>query len=261
MSDGPGSSSLDDLFDAHYLRFYRSWHENETEGEVDLIAHIFGPALDDATLLDLGCGEGRIAAELAAAGVQVTGIDASAAMLAAAELRRAALAAPDRLRLVHGDFRSGAGRTPPIAPGSFDTALSWFTSFGYGPDDAADRATLEGFATFLKPGGVLVLETVNRDQHAQPDPTFEVLRDGDDLLVDERRFDPVTGRLHVERRLAVGAERYVRRFGLRLFTAPELLDWLDRAGFANAELFGDEFRDFELTDGRMIVRAEAKPRR
>lgn len=53
-------------------------------------------------VLELGCGTGRIAVPLAAAGSRVTGVDISPAMLAAARDRAEGL----RVRLVEGDMRA-----------------------------------------------------------------------------------------------------------------------------------------------------------
>ena len=153
-------------------------------------------------------------------------------------------------------FEHGAIENLNAAPGSFDLGLSWFTSFGFGPTDDDDRRTLAAISARIRPGGILILETVNRDQHVDPAPRFEVLRDGADLLVDERRFDPHSGRLHVARTIAIAADRLERRFAMRLFTATELVDWLRAAGFGRIALFGDEGEPFALDDGRMIARAE-----
>ena len=53
-------------------------------------------------VLELGCGTGRVAVPLAAAGLRVTGVDLSTAMLARARERGEGL----RLRLVEGDVRT-----------------------------------------------------------------------------------------------------------------------------------------------------------
>jgi SAM-dependent methyltransferase len=51
----------------------------DVHGEVEFVMR-FGPA----TLLDAGCGTGRVARELARRGVDVTGVDADASMIATA---------------------------------------------------------------------------------------------------------------------------------------------------------------------------------
>src|SRR5687767_13403442 len=87
-----------------YAPFY-DWENARTLGRRDvpfwrnLALQAGGP------VLELGCGTGRISLPLGRAGVPLTGIDRSAAMLAYARgrLRRARLG--DRVALVQGDIR------------------------------------------------------------------------------------------------------------------------------------------------------------
>jgi SAM-dependent methyltransferase len=55
--------------------------------------------------LEIGVGTGRVAVELAKAGIHVTGVDLSAAMLAIGAEKAAALELADRLRLECVDMR------------------------------------------------------------------------------------------------------------------------------------------------------------
>jgi len=91
-------------------------------------------------VLDLGCGDGALTAELAAAGVDVVGFDASPELAAVARARG--------LAVVQGD-----GQALPFAAG-FDAvfsnaALHWMLR----PDDV-----IAGVARALKPGGRFVGE-------------------------------------------------------------------------------------------------------
>lgn len=80
----------------------------------------------------------------------------------------------------------------------FDRVVNWFTAYGYF-DDVDNRRVLAEVARVLRPGGRFLLEVNNypalmRDYH----PAM-VVRRGEDLLVDDHRFDPLTGRNVVER--------------------------------------------------------------
>ena len=68
----------------------------------DLLARV--GAVDPSVVVDLGCGEGALTASLARRwpGARITGVDASAAMLAAA----AAHAVPGRVEFIAGDVRT-----------------------------------------------------------------------------------------------------------------------------------------------------------
>ena len=91
----------------------------------------------------------------------------------------------------------------------------------------------------LRSGGRLVVETVNRDflvTRASPRSWFE--KDGL-LVLEERRFDPVTGRSEVDVIVVEGAERRAYHHSIRLYSAPELAMLLASAGIETLSVFGD----------------------
>lgn len=106
-------------------------------------------------VLDLGCGTGRLAADIAARGAETVGVDRDAAMIAAARERFPPSAHPS-LAFVRGDGEA-LGRAAGLA-GPFDAvfsnaALHWMTR----PD-----AVLRGVRALLRPGGRLVAELGGR---------------------------------------------------------------------------------------------------
>jgi SAM-dependent methyltransferase len=123
------------------------------------------PALAGTRVLDAGCGAGWYAAELAARGATVVGIDASAAMIDHARKRFASgpLGAIARqVELTVGDFQQPL----PFSNGSFDgvvcsLALHYIHDW---------RPTLAEFLRALKPGGWLLFSTHH--------PTTEAVRLG-----------------------------------------------------------------------------------
>ena len=102
-------------------------------------------------ILDVGCGDGVLATRLAQDGAQVTGLDASADMIAAA--RRRAKAAGVEIDLVEGD----AGGLP-FPAGHFDRVVSVATLCFV--DDP--RPTIRDMVRVLKPGGRLILGELGR---------------------------------------------------------------------------------------------------
>ena len=104
-----------------------------------------------ADVLDLGCGIGRIAAELAPRCRSVLGLDVSAGMVAEARRRNAALA--------NARFEQTAGRDLDALPDAeFDLVLA-IDSFPYivqAGHSLVDRH-VEGAARVLRPGGALVV--------------------------------------------------------------------------------------------------------
>jgi ubiquinone/menaquinone biosynthesis C-methylase UbiE len=96
---------------------------------------------DAARVLDVGCGEGDLLADLADVAPVVVGVDADAAIL-----ERAARTAPSA-ELIHGDFLS-----VPLEPGSFDLVAAIASMHHMDFDAALGRAR-----GLLRPGGVLVV--------------------------------------------------------------------------------------------------------
>ncbi len=95
-----------------------------------------------AAALDVGCGTGRLTAELAAIGYESTGVDLTAEMLAVAE--RAVPAA---------DFRSGSFERLPVDDDSIDLVVS-----GLAVCHADDLdVVFSEIARVLRPGGQLVM--------------------------------------------------------------------------------------------------------
>jgi SAM-dependent methyltransferase len=164
-----------------YAPFY-DWENARTLGRRDvpfwrnLALQAGGP------VLELGCGTGRISIPLARAGVALTGIDRSPAMLAYAQgrLRRARLAG--RVHLVQGDIRSlpfpsatGGPEGPPLRTAAVRTGSR--VAAGLQPRDhrSADES---GFAMVMAPYGMLQSLLRERDLTSTLADVHRVLRPG-----------------------------------------------------------------------------------
>ena len=100
----------------------------------------------DAHILDFGCGQGRLCAELMELGFRnVVGLDSSPEMIRAAQQ-----VCPDF------NFVVNDGARLPFAPGSFDAVLL-FAVLTCIPDDAAQKILLAEFKRTLRPGGLLLV--------------------------------------------------------------------------------------------------------
>lgn len=115
-----------------------------------------------------GCGTGRVAAPLAAAGFRVSGFDLSQAMLGRARRRRRTLPPEARLRLRFScqDMARFRYRYP------FQAAVLAFSTFNLLADAAARRACLEGLAAHLEPGAVLLADLFNPGTPAHAERRF-----------------------------------------------------------------------------------------
>jgi len=133
-------------FGEEYLRLYPHRDDDDAAAAVALIDRLY--PLSRLRALDLACGPGRHAAQLAARGARVTGLDLSLPLLSLARARtRGAVS------LVRADMRH-----LPFCAGAFDVVVNLFTSFGYFADDAQHAAVIAGSRALLRRGGVFVLD-------------------------------------------------------------------------------------------------------
>jgi 2-polyprenyl-3-methyl-5-hydroxy-6-metoxy-1,4-benzoquinol methylase len=243
------------FFDEHWLAISSQTHSPEkSAAEVEFLIAELGLETGQR-VLDLPCGHGRHSIELARRGLRVVGVDLNEAPLELA--RAAARDAGVQLDLRRVDMREIEFRE------EFDAVLNMWTSFGYFPTEAEDKLVLERAWRALRPGGALVIETINLHgvlRRFEPRAWHE-LGDGR-LLLEERTFDPWTGRMHsswtlVER----SGERIAMAFANRAYTLVELAKMLADVGFDVDHAWGD-FRgsDYAVDSRRMIVLAR-RPRR
>lgn len=214
------------FFDAEYLRL---WGQSDAAGsvaaaQVDGLWSLLG-LQDGSRVLDAPCGYGRLSRPLAERGAVVLGVDQSPALLEHAERERGSLSA-SQLRYLRHDLRN------PLGEGGFDCALNVFTSLGYGSEED-DLAILETLRAAVRPGGLVLVETNHRDLMA----TFlargvapsQRLPDGT-LVVEDPRFDPVSGRLETCWYWCGPAGQGTKPASLRVYSATELVGLLQRAG-------------------------------
>lgn len=134
---------------------YAAWRES-TLGQItdaveqDLILELVGPPAG-LRILDVGCGDGVLALELAGRGAQVTGVDASPRMIAIARKR----ARRDGRDV---DFKIAKAEALPFASGTFDVVVA-ITVLCFIEDTAA---ALREMIRVLKPGGRLVIGELGR---------------------------------------------------------------------------------------------------
>jgi SAM-dependent methyltransferase len=129
---------------------YDEWYPDvsDVEGTVATVARLAagGP------VLELGIGTGRIALPLAAAGVDVHGIDASPAMVDQLRAKPGGAAIP----VLIGDFAEEL----PRVDGGFAVALAAFNTFLNLTSADAQARCLRLLAGAVRPGGHLVVETI-----------------------------------------------------------------------------------------------------
>jgi len=135
-----------------YATFYDTFYQTKDYGaECDFVELLFTRYTSSPvhTLLDLGCGTGGHALPLAQRGYQVTGVDRSEVMLAAARQKGEGTS----VRFLEGDIRElDLGER-------FDAVISMFAVIGY---MVSNEHLLAAFGTarrHLSPGGIFCFDT------------------------------------------------------------------------------------------------------
>jgi ubiquinone/menaquinone biosynthesis C-methylase UbiE len=221
----------------------------KTRAQVADLLALLNPAAG-SSVVDVGCGRGNFAAEIAAAGFAVAGIDASRSLLrvAARHARDCGVA----VDLVCGDMRELPLRS------RFGAALL-LDSFGFFEQEQDNARVLTEARRVMRRGARLVIAVANampimdrfqpRDIEHRGQITTAIVR------VLHRRPAQIVEQLTIHDGDAV--THYERR--QRLYTKEEVVEFLNRSGFAVVDAFSDYARvPFAETDSaKLVIVAEA----
>ena len=212
----------DDLYDDGVL---------DTAGAVRCLSALAG----SGPVLELGIGTGRLALPLAAGGLRVHGIDASAAML---DRLRAKPGGTD-IEVTLGDFSEfELARRFRLAVLAFNTIFAL-------PDQDAQVRCFERVGAHLEPGGCFVVEAFVPDPARFQEAQSVRLRDMGDghVALDVARIDPVAQFMYT-------TQVHLRESGVRLHAAnhryawPAELDLMARLGGLHLE---NRWQDWDRT--------------
>jgi SAM-dependent methyltransferase len=213
------------FFDAHAPRYEENGFTKHTAVEVDFFLSLF-PIEPGSRILDVGCGTGRHAIELARRGYEVTGVDISAGMLT--EASRNSKAAGVEVQWVREDA------TKLVMEGEFDAALC-LCEGGVGligqTDDAEehDMAIFRNIANCLVPHAPFLLTAMNG---------YSIIRQMKDEHVQAGRFDPATMMANYQDEWELPEGPTIISIRERLFIPPEMGRMLTDAGFRVDRVFG-----------------------
>jgi len=135
------------------------WHQSEpiVDGIVEL-ARANGVA--SGKVLDICCGNGRIAIPLAKRGFDVAGIDISKILIEDAKSKAQEFGVKSRTKFIAADVRDLESVLKE--EGRFELIISVWTSTGYYDEDT-DTEILRQARSLVKPNGLLIIDTINRD--------------------------------------------------------------------------------------------------
>ncbi len=203
-----------------------------------------------SSVLDAGCGPGRISVELAAKGLNVTGVDIIQSELDAA--KDSADAEGVKLDLVNCDLRSFKSQK------KFDCAINLYTSFGYCDTIEEDFQILKNIADSLRDDGFFILECTSRETailYFTDGEWFE--RSGLTVLTQfsvEGAWEGLRSKWTIINR---EGQRIEHEFVQRLYSAIELKRMMMRAGFNSVEIYGNyDFSPYNEHAKTMVIVAK-----
>ena len=243
-----------DVFSEEFFRTLPKDLDKQTDREIRFIHQALG-LQKGARILDLACGFGRHAIELAKRDYEVAGLDVSMAMLqrALAEAQRRNLS----IKFIHGDMRELNFNE------IFDACICWQTSFGYF-DDRTNVQVAQGVARAVKPGGRFLVDVVNRDHVVAEMPSRTWWEGHECVFLEEVEFDNHTSILHTKRSFIYEDGSPPREFSsyIRLYSLHELRQLLHFSGFRITEVSGTIHTPGSYlgpTSPRLVILAERMP--
>jgi SAM-dependent methyltransferase len=258
--------------------------EEVTESTVSFLIETL--ALEPGSLLlDQCCGTGRLSTALALRGQRVLGIDINPRYISRAQ--KAAVRRGVECQFLCADALTFT------APEPCDAVINWFTSFGYHPDDEADRCMFRHAFDSLKPGGRLAcdyfglpraLVDIRRDSTTNPGrQLFRALaRIGVAKAVRTLRRDNLDRYPHedqggllsithahpdfekgvLEGRWSLterGRETVVRQSHLRMYMPHEIMTLLRSCGFIGIRAYGSTLGEPLTLESRRCILVALKP--
>lgn len=210
----------------YYGILYQDRDLKEAERFVETLIEHLQPATD-SKMLDIACGTGRHALQLAEHGFDVNGID-----LSYQSIRQAKKLEQDNLHFHVHDMRF------PFYINYFHYAFNFFTSFGYFAKERDHIMAAKSFASGLRKGGTLVVDYLNapyvisnlvaKEEVTKSGITFNINKSVvDKHIIKDIRFTDENGT----------EQHYAER--VAAFTLQDFLNIFQQANLTLADTFGD----------------------
>jgi SAM-dependent methyltransferase len=219
----------------------------QTRTEVEFLERVLRIA-PEAQVLDVPCGNGRHALELANRGYSMTGVDLSEEFIA--EVRSKSSSPP---RWICGDMCELPWTS------EFDAAYCFGNSFGY-LDRANAGKFLARIARALKPRGRFAVETGMAAESILPGLLkTRWFKAGDIFMLSENQYHPAEGRLDIDYTFIQSGAVETRPTCSYVFTAAELCRMHAEAGLEPLDLLGSTAGEpFQLGSPRLILISEKR---
>ncbi|MES0151781.1 class I SAM-dependent methyltransferase [Mesorhizobium sp. M0012] len=235
---------IEEYFNEDYFHFGDVVNPPEISGRQAGVIWNLLSLKQGSSVLELGCGYGRITNRLAEKGARVTGLDISPILLSKAEAD--AVERGVNVEYVLGDMRSLPWQD------RFDAAFLWYTTFGYFDDEDNEKVLREA-AFSLGKGGRLLIGHANRFAFLRYKSPIYVVQRNDDLRIDIMSNDVLNDRRNLER--IIVRDGCVRRTHLsfRQYGFSEFVRMLRSAGFETVEAYGEEAEALTSDSSQLVV--------
>ena len=234
-----------DFFGGLMVDFWRAAMTPETtRAEAEFLWKSLGLA-PRMRVLDVPCGDGRLAMELAARGCRVTGVDISRDFLDAARTSA-------QERGLDVAWRQSDMRELPWSP-EFDAAYCAGSSFGFLGDEG-DAAFLEAVSRTLVAGGRFFGDFKAAESVLPAFRESYEMPVGDLVFAAKNSYDPVEGTMENLYTVTRGSEVERKRAVHRIYTTREILKMMSDAGFGGFQNFGSVAGEpYRLGSPRLFV--------
>jgi SAM-dependent methyltransferase len=225
--------------------FYKILYQNRDDYEAqEFIEHLlkYLRAAPGSQMLDIACGEGRFAKQLAEHGYDVTGIDISHPSIETAKAYEA-----DNLQFFVQDMRL------PFYINYFNYAFNFFTSFGYFSNDRDHKLAARSFAAALKKDGILVIDYLNSEQVIANLVPEETVQRGSYIFNIKRKIE----RKHIVKDISfIDADKKERHYreSVAAFSLTDFIRMFKPANMSLIATFGDYLlKPYHPTDSPRLI--------
>ncbi len=229
-------------FDSPY---YKILYQNRDEQEaqeflIKLLAYLQPPV--GSRILDIACGEGRFAKQLAEHKYDVTGIDISHPAIAKAKAFET-----ENLNFFVQDMRM------PFYINYFDYAFNFFTSFGYFLNSRDHNLAAKAFVGCLNSNGILVVDYLNYEAVVSNLVKEEIIHIGSYVFNITRKIDDK----HIIKEIKfIDAERKQKYYieSVAKFSLSDFIKMFKIAGLSLVASFGDyELNPYFSSDSARLI--------
>lgn len=185
------------------------------------------------SILDVPCGTGRHTLALAQKGYSVVGLDINDFCL-----KQARKHCKNRKNV---QIKKGNMLHLAWAKGKFDVLFNLFSSFGFFKEEQENKQVLKSFVQAVKPGGKIVIQTINREYVLKRFIPFQWKEDSAFHVITKREWDLKTKCVETQEaflcKKSKTFEKYFYR--VRLYSISEMKTLLKKSGLKNIRVFGN----------------------